>query len=371
MRFFFWARLVDRTGNIGPWYPAVNGVLGQSGSDAGPILELIAGQITETELGQELIGKIDGLQDQIDALDGLKAYDPDEPYTKDQMVVVDGRIYQAKQGIPADPAGGNAPPNTALWDDVGQSAIAANGLAQQVETNTTNITEVGGKVTATAESLQALRASFRDEDAEGDLAGALSQWDSTAAFAVEVKASASRDEAIARKTETLEASLGSTNAAVQTTSQALVNLEGKASTMWSVKMQLNSQDQYVVAGIGLGIENGPAGLQSQFLVSADRFAVVNGINGNLSSPFVVQNGQVFINQAFISQAFIREVILGMTIRSAAVNAEGLPLLEINVPSGTFTLRGSGTGGSTMLNNLGFYVYDLNKVLRAQLGDLSA
>ncbi|CAM4005836.1 host specificity protein J [Pseudomonas wadenswilerensis] len=370
--FFFWARLIDRTGNIGPWFPvAPNAVRGISSTDASPILGMIVGRITETELGQDLVEKIDGLQEQIDALDGLKAYSPDEAYTKDQMVVVDGRIYQAKQNIPADPAGGNAPPNPVLWTDVGQSVESIDGLAQQVETNTTNITEVGGKVTATAESLQALRASFRDEDAEGDLAGALSQWDSTAAFAVEVKASASRDEAIARKTETLEASLGSTNAAVQTTSQALVNLEGKASTMWSVKTQLNSQDQYVVAGIGLGIENGPAGLQSQFLVSADRFAVVNGINGNLSSPFVVQNGQVFINQAFISQAFIREVILGMTIRSAAVNAEGLPLLEINVPSGTFTLRGSGTGGSTMLNNLGFYVYDLNKVLRAQLGDLSA
>ncbi|WP_210015020.1 host specificity protein J, partial [Pseudomonas palmensis] len=93
--FFFWARLVDRTGNIGPWYPVGNGVLGQSGMDASPILDLIAGQIGETELGKELIDKIDGLQDQIDALDGLKAYDPGEPYVKDQMVVVDGRIYQA------------------------------------------------------------------------------------------------------------------------------------------------------------------------------------------------------------------------------------------------------------------------------------
>ncbi|WP_163026772.1 host specificity protein J, partial [Pseudomonas viridiflava] len=28
VRFFFWARLVDRTGNIGPWYPVGNGVMG-------------------------------------------------------------------------------------------------------------------------------------------------------------------------------------------------------------------------------------------------------------------------------------------------------------------------------------------------------
>ncbi|KRP50375.1 host specificity protein, partial [Pseudomonas synxantha] len=60
---FFWARLVDRTGNIGPFYPVVNGVMGQASSDAGPILEQIKGQIDETALGQHL-------KDRIDLIDG-------------------------------------------------------------------------------------------------------------------------------------------------------------------------------------------------------------------------------------------------------------------------------------------------------------
>ncbi|WP_422421417.1 host specificity protein J [Pseudomonas sp. GZD-222] len=379
--FFFWARLVDRTGNIGPWFPvAPNAVQGISSTDASPILDLIAGQIGETELGQELIEKIDGLQDQIDMLDGLKVYNPDQAYTAGQMVIVDERIYQARQDVAADPGGGNAPPNPALWTDVGQSVESANGLAQQVNTNTTKITEVDGKVSATAESLQALRASYRDDNAEGDLAGALQQWDSTAAFAVEMKATASRDEAITRKTETLEASFNTaldktngevvkTSAAVQTTTQALATLEGKASTMWSVKMQVNAQGQYVAAGIGLGIENGPAGLQSQFLVSADRFAVVNGINGTLSSPFVVQGGQVFINQAFINTAFIQQIILGMTLRSQAVDAQGRPLIELNMVNGTFTFRGQDADGSLLINNGGMYVYDANDVRRTAVGKL--
>ncbi|AIL60944.1 host specificity protein J [Pseudomonas alkylphenolica] len=369
--FFFWARLVDRTGNIGPFFPvAPNAVRGISSTDASPILGMIAGQIGETELGQDLIEKIDGLQDQIDALDGLKVYNPKQPYTKGQMTIVDERIYQARQDIAAAPGGGNAPPNPTLWTDVGQSVESANGLAQQVNINTTKITEVDGKVTATAENLQALRASSRDDDAEGDLAGALQQWGSTAAFAAEVKASASRDEAISRKTETLQASIGQTSAAVQVVSEAQATADGKARTMWAVKMELNSQGQYVAAGIGLGIENGPAGLQSQFLVSADRFAVVNGINDSLSSPFVVQNGQVFINQAFISKAFIQEIILGMTLRSQAVNSQGLPLLEINVPAGTLTLRGQTADGSILLNNYGLYVYDLNYIERAALGRMT-
>ncbi|WP_426125152.1 host specificity protein J, partial [Pseudomonas sp. PSPC2-3] len=68
---FFWARLVDRTGNVGPFYPVVNGVMGQASSDAGPLLEILTGKVTKTQLGQDLISELDGLQDQIDSLDGL------------------------------------------------------------------------------------------------------------------------------------------------------------------------------------------------------------------------------------------------------------------------------------------------------------
>lgn len=369
--FFFWARLVDRTGNIGPFFPVPpTAVQGTASTDGGPILELISGEIDESMLGKDLKDKIDGLQDQIDALDGLKAYNKDEAYEKGQMVVGDGRIYQARDPVPADPSGANAPPNPALWDDVGQSIESANGLAQQVQTNTTRIEEVDDRVTVTAESLQVLRASYRDDNADGDLAGALQQWDSTAAFATEVKATATREAAIVRKTETLEATVGETSSAVQVVSEAQAALDGKAAASWQVKLQVNSQGQYVAAGIGLGIENTPAGLQSQFLVSADRFAVVNGINGTLSSPFVVQGGQVFINQAFINTAFIQQIILGMTLRSQAVDSQGRPLIELNMINGTFTFRGQDAQGSLLINNGGVYSYDANSIERAALGRMT-
>lgn len=364
--FFFWARLVDRTGNIGPWYPLGSGVLGQSGSDAGPILDLISGEIDESMLGQELKDKIEGLQDQIDALDGLKAYDKDLAYTKDQMVVEDGRIYQAKIAVPANASGANAPPNVTYWIDVGQSVTTANGLAQQVSTNTTKIAEVDGKVTVAAESQQVLRASYRDDSVEGDLAAAINQWNSTAAFAAEVKATATREEAIVRKTETLEASIGQTNAAVQTVSQAQATADGKASTMWAVKMQLNAQGQYVAAGIGLGIENGPAGLQSQFLVSADRFAVVNGINGTLSSPFAVQGGQVFMNEAFIADGTITNAKIGSYISSTnyVAGQQGWILNK----SGTFEINGTVAGqGRLLLNNQRLRIFHANGNLAIDLG----
>jgi predicted phage tail protein len=444
--FYFWGRIVDKIGNIGPWYPIGIGVQGQSSSSASDILDMIAGQITETELGKDLldeIQKIPGIQAQIDALDGLSAYKSDQVYEKDQMVIADGRIFQAKSEVPIN----TPPPDAGFWLDVGQSIETANGLAQQVAFNTIDITELDGVVTAQATASEALRASARDDNGEGDLAGALKAWASTAAIAAESQVRATETEASARKVETLDAQVGqsaanvseltqvvATNqsatstrletldarvgqnsanvssltqvvvtnqsstatkidqltvsvgqngsaiqqngsaiqqntAAIQQTSTAYADTAGKLSTMWSVKMQVTSNGQYVAAGIGLGIENTGAGLQSQFLVSADRFAIVNTIAGGaISVPFAVQGGQVFMNSAFIMDGAITNAKIGNYISSTNYIAgqQGWILNK----DGTLEINGIVPGqGRLVINSLNVSVYDANNVLRVRLGYL--
>lgn len=365
--FFFWARLVDRTGNIGPFFPVPpTAVQGIAQTDPGPILDMISGEIDESMLGEELKEKIDGLQDQIDALDGLKAYDPEMAYEEGEMVVGDGRIYQAAHGVPADPSGANGPPNVVFWIDVGQSLESANGLAQQVQVNTAKLEEVDGKVVASASQLSALQAAWRDDKADGDLAGAIDVWDTKARFASQVTVIANETEAVVRKTETLEATVGDTVATVQTVSQAQADLDGKASTMWAVKMQLNAHGQYVTTGIGLGIENGPAGLQSQFLVSVDRFAVVNNINGTLTSPFAIQGGQVFINQALIGNGWITNAMIGNIIMSNNYVA-GTTGWALN-KDGNFEINGSVAGqGKMTITNQRLRIFHANGVMAIDLG----
>ncbi|SDY31420.1 host specificity protein J [Pseudomonas sp. NFIX28] len=304
--FFFWTRLVDRTGNVGPWYPTGVGVNGQASSDQSEYEEYFEGRIGESALGQHL-------GDRINLIDG-----------------------------PADLPG------------------SVNNRIQVVS----------GEVSAISEKVDGVFAQVNPPMAGSteDLAGSTESF--VGVWSVQ-SAVIEGDVATGKRVDEVQVQMGQNSAAIQQVSQAQVALDGKASTMWSVKMQIDSAGRYVAAGIGLGIENGPAGLQSQFLVSADRFAVVNGMGGGaLAVPFVVQDGQVFINQAFINQAFIKELVLGMTLRSAALNSEGLPLLEINIPAGTLTLRGQSAEGSTLLNNNGIFVYDLNHIERAGLGRLS-
>ncbi len=399
---FFWARLVDRTGNIGPFYPVVNGVMGQASSDAGPVLELIAGQIGRTELGQEIIDEIDkipGLQAQIDALDGLSAYDPEQTYIEGDLVVVGKRIYQATGPVPVN----TAPPNTGYWVDVGQVLVTANGLARQVEINTTSITELDGAVTAQASSLQALQSAYRDDTGEGDLADALQGYNASASFAQEVTTRASQNASMVQRQTELTASvsdvagtvtelesvvvtdrqataqaiqqisveIGETSAAVQTVSQAQADTDGKLSTMWSVKMQLNQNGQYVYAGVGLGIENVGGILQSQFLVSADRFAIVNTIAGGaISVPFAVQGGQVFMNSAFIQDGSITMLKIGQALQSDnyVAGVQGWRLDK----AGNLEFNGPAPGGGRLtMTNRAIKVYDENNVKRVQLGDLTA
>ena len=398
--FYFWGRIVDKIGNIGPWYPIGLGVQGQSSSNAGDILAMIAGQITETELGEDLLAeieKIPGLQAQIDALDGLEGYKPDETYEEYDLVVQGKRIYQATGPVPLN----MPPPNPLYWLDVGQSVETANGLAQQVATNTAEIIELDGEVAAQATATQTLRAASREDDGSGDLADLMNGWTSTVAIATESKVRASENEAMAQRITTFDAqiganaanitelvqvvatnesvtatkidqlnvSVGQNSAAIQQTSNAYADTAGKLNTMWSVKMQVTANGQYVAAGIGLGIENTGAGLQSQFLVSADRFAIVNTIAGGaIAVPFAVQGGQVFMNSAFIQDGTITNAKIGSYISSTNYIAgqQGWILNK----DGTLEINGIVPGqGRLVINSLNVSVYDANNVLRVRLGYL--
>lgn len=197
-RFFFWARLVDRTGNLGPFFPiAPTVVSGMASDDAGPILEQIKDRITESELGKELTSRIDlidmngpgsvnerlgevrselneqivevnnsvnqvqsDLQEQIDNIADLAdsmPYKPDQAYTAGQSVLGEnGKLYQAKVAVPT----GNPPPNDNYWTDIGQAVQTANGMAARVQTVETKVQTLEGTTSAQSQQITGLQSSL-------------------------------------------------------------------------------------------------------------------------------------------------------------------------------------------------------------------
>ncbi|HHQ6593798.1 TPA: host specificity protein J, partial [Serratia fonticola] len=88
--------------------------------------------------------------------------------------------------------------------------------------------------------------------------------------------------------------------------------------MWSVKVGQTVDGKQYLAGIGVGVENTPAGMQSQVIISADRFAVLNQPGGGgsaVSVPFAIDGGQVFMNSAFIKNGSIDSLKIAQHIQS--------------------------------------------------------
>ncbi|WP_457265817.1 DUF1983 domain-containing protein [Pseudomonas sp. P5_C3] len=283
----------------------------------------------------------------------------------------------------------------------GASVRQAYGQATAISSLDTRVTDTEGQITAQATKLDGIFAQVNpplagdSSDFAGSTASFVGVWSeqsariedgvalgqridvvtasvgaNSAAIQTETTTRATADSALASQITTVQAVANSASAAVQTVSQAQASTDGKLGTMWSVKMQVNAQGQYVAAGIGLGIENTGAGLQSTFLVSADTFAVVNGINGTLSSPFAVTGGQVFIRDAFIANGSITMLKIGDSLQSDdyVAGTSGWKLTK----AGIFEINGTIAGqGKMTMTNRALKVYDGSNVLRVQLGDLTA
>lgn len=104
----------------------------------------------------------------------------------------------------------------------------------------------------------------------------------------------------------LSAEVGNALASVALVQNALAETNGKLSATTTLKTEVHSGGKSYVAGISAGVVVEPGKpVQSEVLFLADRFGFLSLVNGVISTPFVIQNGQVFISQAFIGQSWIK------------------------------------------------------------------
>lgn len=356
-RFYFWGRLVDRSGNIGPWYPATTGIMGEASTDQSKYDAYFSGRITESALGQGLLEKIDSIDQLVPLI-----WDAAATYSNGETVVYNGRIYSWEGSA----AGNETPPGT-NWKDVGQAIADAGAIVGRVDQLEMDIVELDGQVSAQGQKVDGIFAQL-DVQAAGD-----TDWgagDSTVyAGSISIQTViAEGDRAIAKRTDTVEARVDETQAVVQESAQTVVDLNGRISATYTVRAQITSAGQIYAAGMGLGVEQQPDGsYQSQFLVQADRFAVINVINGQVTSPFVIQGGQTFISQALIGTGWIQNAMIGDVIQSNAVGAGGLPRWKMD-KNGSLTMNGPVGGGALSINDQNIFVRAPNGNPLVALGD---
>lgn len=173
---------------------------------------------------------------------------------------------------------------------------------------------------------------------------------------------ATQISAMAKTQTDMTASLNSQSASIQTLQEAVSNNDALNSA-WMVKMETNNNGQKYAAGIALGVDG--KNMQSQFLVQADRFALINTSNGNTTTPFVIDNGVTYMNAAFIKDGSIGSAKVGDLMSSNfQENVRGWRISR----DGTMNINGSGPGSSrTVITNGRIEVYDSNNRLRVRMG----
>jgi len=149
------------------------------------------------------------------------------------------------------------------------------------------------------------------------------------------KAVTDLESATATSIQQVTAAIGDTNASVQTTSQAVTDINGKLSAQWGVKVQVEANGVKRIAGIQLGIDGAGA---SNFLISADTFAVYNPTTNGQELVFASTGGQMFMRSVFIQDGSIDNGKIGNYIQSSNWDGTGNVGWHIN-KSGYATFNG--------------------------------
>ncbi|MEY1590697.1 phage tail protein [Burkholderia sp. Bmkn7] len=470
--FYFWARLVDTTGNIGPWFPANGpGVQGQPSTNQSEYEKYFAGQISHSALGEDLKKPIDaipgiqqGVTDNAAAI-AKEVKDRTDAITKEAKDRADAVAEEARQRgaavaseqqarqsadsslgqridtvtasvgdaaaavkreeaarIDADGALGKrvdtvvvkvGEATTSIQSEVqarqdGDGALgkridavsvavgenkadiiteqqvrqkADSALASRIDSVSAQINvPMAGDSGQAAGSTQVMAGVYSEQSARAEADMALGQRLDTVSAQMQVgqaslradirTESKARVDAISAQAEqitTIRAQANENAAAVQTVAQSYADLNGRVSASYQIKTQITSDGRTYIAGIGIGINNDSGVVESQVLVSAQRFAVVDPNNGGSSIvPFVVQGGQVFLRQALIGAGWITNAMIGSYIQSDnyVAGKQGWRLDK----SGWFEINASnGSGNRLVLDGSSVRVYDGNGVLRVRMG----
>ncbi|OAR83402.1 phage tail protein [Enterobacter hormaechei] len=177
----------------------------------------------------------------------------------------------------------------------------------------------------------------------------------------------SYQQATATQINGITATINGHTSAITTNAQAIANVNGDLKAMYSIKVGLSSNGQYYAAGMGIGVENTPSGMQSQVIFLADRFAVTHQAGATVTLPFVIQNGQTIIRDTVIGDGTIGNAKIGSYIQSSTWDGTGNVGWHINKSGyavfNNVTVRGSiyatngnfsfnGSGNTTVINGNG-------------------
>ena len=392
--FWYRAQLVDRSGNESGYTDFVRGQASIDVSDiTDAILEDMKGSDTFKDLIENAVDsneKIAGMADDIKQANDELAQQAQEIAKNAQDI---GKVQTSVTNLSSTVGGVSsslseleqtvATADTALGQRIDSISVSMDGMAGGVKNSAIAI--IQGNLAQVA-ARKTLSASVAGNSAQLDRIDEVivNEKEATARSLLSVQAEVNGNkasinslnqtfsdyqQATATQINGITATINGHTSAITTNAQAIANVNGDLKAMYSIKVGVSSNGQYYAAGMGIGVENTPSGMQSQVIFLADRFAVTHQAGATVTLPFVIQNGQVFIREALIGDGTIGNAKIGNYIQSNnyVAGSVGWRLDK----GGTFENYGSTAGeGAMKQTNQTISVKDANNVLRVQIGRIT-
>ncbi|EPM8111683.1 host specificity protein J [Escherichia coli] len=392
--FWYRAQLVDRSGNESGY---TGWVRGQASIDVSDITDVILEDIKGSETFKDLIEnavdsneKIAGMADDIkQANDELELQAQEIAKNAQDIGQVQTSVNELSSTVGdvssslSDLEQTVATADTALGQRIDSISVSMDGMTGGVKNSAIAIIQNGLAQVATRKSLS---ASVAGNSAQLDRIDEVivNEKEATARSLLSLQTDVNGNkasinslnqtfsdyqQATATQINGITATVNGHTSAITTNAQAIANVNGDLSAMYNIKVGVSSNGQYYAAGMGIGVENTPSGMQSQVIFLADRFAVTTAAGNSVALPFVIQNGQTFIRASFIQDGTIENAKIGNYIQSNnyAAGSAGWKLDK----GGTFENYGSTAGeGAMKLTNQTISVKDGSNVLRVQVGRLT-
>ncbi|HAV1581409.1 TPA: phage tail protein [Enterobacter hormaechei subsp. steigerwaltii] len=390
--FWYQARLVDRIGNQSGWTDWVRGQASIDVSDiTDAILEDMKGSDTFKDLIENAVDsneKIAGMADDIKQANDELAQQAQEIAKNAQDI---GKVQTSVTNLSSTVGDVSsslseleqtvATADTALGQRIDNISVSVDGMTGGVKNSAIAI--IQGNLAQVA-ARKTLSASVAGNSAQLDRIDEVivNEKEATARSLLSLQTDVNGNkasinslnqtfsdyqQATATQINGITATINGHTSAITTNAQAIANVNGDLKAMYSIKVGLSSNGQYYAAGMGIGVENTPSGMQSQVIFLADRFAVTHQAGATVTLPFVIQNGQTFIRNTVIGEGTIDNTKIGSYIQSTTWDGTGNVGWHINKSGyATFnnvTVRGSiyatngnfsfnGSGNTTVINGNG-------------------
>ncbi|BBS37844.1 hypothetical protein WP5S18E01_26910 [Enterobacter cloacae] len=393
--FWYRAQLVDRTGNESGYTDFVRGQASIDVSDiTDAILEDMKGSETFKDLienavdsNEKIAGMVNDIKQANDELElqakniaknaeGIGQVQTNVNELSSTVGEVSSSITQLEQTVASEDAAlGQRIDNISVSMDgmtggVKNSAIAIiqNGLAQVATRKRLSATVAGNS--AQLDRIDEVIVNEKEATARALLSLQTNVNGNTASINNLSQTVSNYQQATATQINAITATVNGHTAAITTNAQAIANVNGELSAMYNIKVAVDANGRQYAAGMGIGVENTPAGMQSQVIFLADRFAVMTQAGSDVTLPFVIQNGQTIIRDTVIGEGTISNGKIGNYIQSSTWDGTGNVGWHINKSGyATFnnvTVRGalyatsgnfnfSGPGNTTVIDGNGLTV----------------